>query len=475
MATPRLLVSFLVASIFLPLTGASKPDGFRLASPGPVVSDDIQSLVEDHYLVEYHTESTNDIASFEQKVNQSVANSGNHYGGIVYKYDIGSFSGLHIHVSPQDYDQLKSHPAVKLIEPNAYVQHCQSRSQPQSLYKRCQGDGETSLQINNNIRFIPMKSWGAARISHRTLSQSDARNPNNDGSNTFPWQYIYTSGAPRVYLIDTGIQKLNNEFNDGRAETAQNFVPESQQDSDDHGHGTHTAAIVGGAGYGIAQCPPGRINLKGVKVLDSNGIGTWDRVLQALQWAKRDTDLYSLFSLSIVLLPLSGPPSKILHSVLQVLTSPQYNMTIIAAAGNNMTSADHFSPANSDYSITVAAIDETDHRPWFSNYGSNVTIFAPGTNIESAWIGEKNATMTLNGTSQAAAHVAGIAAYFMQVHGPHTHWEMKDRLVRFATQDMVQDLGEGSPNLIAFNQVHPRPDDANEQFVIPSNNYVGIA
>jgi oryzin len=145
-------------------------------------------------------------------------------------------------------------------------------------------------------------------------------------------------------------------------------------------------------------------------------------------------------------------------------------MTIISAAGNNGTSTSLFSPSNSNSSITVAAIDETDARAWFSNYGEQVTLFAPGTNITSAWIGGTDNTKTLDGTSQAAAHVAGLAAHFMQIYGPHTHQEMRARLMNVATKGLVRNPGDGSPNLIAFNGAQARRQDVTEFMVMPSSD-----
>jgi len=99
-------------------------------------------------------------------------------------------------------------------------------------------------------------------------------------------------------------------------------------------------------------------------------------------------------------------------------------------------------------------MDETDTRPSWSNYGSNVTVFAPGSNIVSASFSPNGfGNSTRSGTSMAAAHVAGLSLYFMQTYGPHTPQQMRDRITGWATQGLVRNLGEGSPNLIAFNGV----------------------
>ncbi|KAK4167143.1 peptidase S8/S53 domain-containing protein [Cladorrhinum sp. PSN259] len=449
--------SFLLTVLFLAVTGTSLPDGIQTASPGPQISTDIQSLVNDHYLIEYNGSLTSSaITAFEQKLNRSVAKSG-HYEGVLTSWKIGSFSGAHVHVSPQDFEQLKNDSAIRFIEPNSLVQLCQS------VNKRCDNDGQVFIRSRDNMRVDASEqtTWGQARISHYVLS--GARNEQGF------YEYAYTAGNPTVFILDTGISTSHAQFEDGRAQFDANLVTGSDADTDDHGHGTHVSATVGGIQYGVAKCPPERLNLIALKVLDKSGVGTWDGVIGALQRAASTTVDKDLFTLAIILLPLSGPPSAVLESVLQVLISPSYQMTIISAAGNNGTSTSLFSPSNSNSSITVAAIDETDTRAWFSNYGEQVTLFAPGTNITSAWIGGTDNTKTLDGTSQAAAHVAGLAAHFMQIYGPHTHQEMRARLMSVATKGLARNPGDGSPNLIAFNGAQARRQDETEFMVVPSS------
>ena len=100
----------------------------------------------------------------------------------------------------------------------------------------------------------------------------------------------------------------------------------------------------------------------------------------------------------------------------------------------------------------MGAVDANDVRCDFSNWGPGLTVFAPGDGVESAWIGGGgNSSAVLRGTSMAVLHVAGLAAYLMDVYGPHTPAAMKKRIVNLATTGLVRDAGAGSPNRIAFN------------------------
>ncbi|KAK4200031.1 peptidase S8/S53 domain-containing protein, partial [Triangularia verruculosa] len=121
------------------------------------------------------------------------------------------------------------------------------------------------------------------------------------------------------------------------------------------------------------------------------------------------------------------------------------------AGTNNLTS--NMSPASCPDAITVAATDRNDTRAGFSSYGPEVDIFAPGVGILSAAYGDDHASVYMDGTSMAAPHVAGLAAYFMMMYGAHTPEEMRERLLDAAVKGVVKDKGEGSTDALAYNGV----------------------
>lgn len=85
----------------------------------------------------------------------------------------------------------------------------------------------------------------------------------------------------------------------------------------------------------------------------------------------------------------------------------------------------------------------------FSNFGTSVDIFAPGTDITSAWIG--GAIRTISGTSMASPHVAGLAVYLSAFEGTRSPAAMCSRIQSLATTGRISGLRTGSPNRLAFN------------------------
>ena len=108
------------------------------------------------------------------------------------------------------------------------------------------------------------------------MSNEELRNRRNLGGYVFD-----TTGGEGItaYVVDTGILTTHVEFQD-RATFGANFVPGSD-DTDENGHGSHVAGTIGGRTYGVAK----QVQLVAVKVLDGDGEGTNDMVLQGMQWS----------------------------------------------------------------------------------------------------------------------------------------------------------------------------------------------
>jgi subtilisin family serine protease len=124
-------------------------------------------------------------------------------------------------------------------------------------------------------------------------------------------------------------------------------------------------------------------------------------------------------------------------------------MIVVAAAGNQNRDACLYSPASETTAISVGAIDKTELRASYSNYGTCVDIFAPGSDLVGAWVGPSNTYRSSSGTSNAAPIVSGIVATMLQKNPNLTQQEVQQMLISSATSGALFNIGTGSPNLLA--------------------------
>ncbi|HVF41241.1 MAG TPA: S8 family serine peptidase, partial [Gemmatimonadaceae bacterium] len=152
---------------------------------------------------------------------------------------------------------------------------------------------------------------------------------------------------------------------------------------------------------------------------------------------------------AVVNMSLSGDASSALDSA--VINMVSAGITTVVAAGNGNSDACRVSPARVNRAITVGASNETDQRASFSNYGSCVDLFAPGTNILSTSHSSSTATAMRSGTSQAAPLVAGVAALWLQVYPSALPATVSQTIASHSTLDILGAVGDGSPNRLLFS------------------------
>ena len=254
--------------------------------------------------------------------------------------------------------------------------------------------------------------------------------------------YYYPSSAGQgvnAYVIDTGIQINNVDF-EGRASWG--FAVD-RQNVDGNGHGTHVASTVGGKLYGVAK----KVTLIAVKVLGTNGSGTIAGVISGVDYVTNAHQ--SGTRPSVANMSLGGGRSAALVSAVE--NSIGVGVTYAVAAGNDNANACNYSPADAPNALTVGATTSTDVRSSFSNYGTCVDIFAPGTTITAAWIGQPNAVRTISGTSMASPHVAGAAAIVLGRNPSFSPSQVYDAVTSGATNNVLQNVGPGSPNLLLYS------------------------
>ncbi|WBC09617.1 S8 family peptidase [Micromonospora sp. CA-248089] len=267
-------------------------------------------------------------------------------------------------------------------------------------------------------------TWGLDRIDQRNLPLNST------------FTYPNTASNVRAYIIDTGIRTTHSDFG-GRATWGTNTVDSNNTDC--NGHGTHVAGTVGGTKYGVAK----GVRLVAVKVLNCSGSGTTAGVISGVNWVTSNAVKPAVANMS-----LGGGASSTLDNA--VANSINSGITYALAAGNSSANACNSSPARVGAAITVGATTSTDARASYSNYGSCVDIFAPGSSITSAWRTSDTSTNTISGTSMASPHVAGAAALVLSANTSYTPAQVASYLTSNATTGKVTSPGSGSPNRLLF-------------------------
>jgi subtilisin family serine protease len=129
-----------------------------------------------------------------------------------------------------------------------------------------------------------------------------------------------------------------------------------------------------------------------------------------------------------------------------------------SAAGNSNADACLYSPSSEPSAITVGATTSSDARASYSNYGSCVDVFAPGSSITSAWYTSATATNTISGTSMASPHVAGIAALALSANPSASPSSVTQFIMNNSSLNKLSSIGTGSPNKLAYSMASGSPD-----------------
>ncbi|WP_394828145.1 S8 family peptidase [Pendulispora albinea] len=274
--------------------------------------------------------------------------------------------------------------------------------------------------------------WGLDRIDQRDLPVSNS--------------YTYPDSAGEgvtAYLLDTGVKRSHPDF-ENRVSAGYDFVDNDADPNDCHGHGTHTAGTVLSKTYGVAK------KAKGValRVLGCDGRGTSEQSLKAFDWVVRNRKLPAVLNYSIV---FASGDRAIDEGAKKVSAA---GVVFFTAAGNdNRDACSSYSPARVSELVTVGATNKKDGRAlpsdWNgvngSNYGRCLDLFGPGTGVVST--GLSGTTATMNGTSMATPHVAGVAALYLAGHPSATPQQVRDALVTGAVAK-VTGAGLDTTNLL---------------------------
>ena len=243
--------------------------------------------------------------------------------------------------------------------------------------------------VGDPVSQNPVPSWGLDRIDSASL----------DGS----YSYISAGAGVYAYVIDTGVYAGHSDFG-GRVRPGYTAISDGNGTGDCNGHGTHVAGTVAGNKYGVAKSA----TVVAVRVLDCNGAGYVSSVIAGINWVVASHP----GGPGVINLSLGGGANSALDAAAE--SAAAAGLVVAVAAGNSSDDACSYSPARAPSALTIGAIDQNDSRAGYSNTGSCVDLWAPGSGITSAGINGSGSSSTLSGTSMASPHVAGLAARMLQ-------------------------------------------------------------
>jgi subtilisin family serine protease len=256
-------------------------------------------------------------------------------------------------------------------------------------------------------------------------SPDDTDWPQQDGLRVagFPTAWDVTQGSSKIVVavLDTGVDAKHPDLR-GALIPGWDFIDNDADPSDEHGHGTAVAGVIGArsnnraGGAGICW----RCLVMPIKVLDSKGSGDDTLIAAGVVWA---TD----HGARVINLSLGGPGSSV--ALTNALTYANAKGAIVVAAAGNAGGTIQFFPAADPHVVSVAATTVADQRFSWSNFGSWVRLAAPGCNFATILGGGYG---MFCGTSSATPLVSGLVALELSAQPAATAREVEDALARAA-------------------------------------------
>ena len=398
--------------------------GTAVAQPAPTLApvhnENAQHKIPDQYIVVFKPKTARETV---QSAQDTVKKLG---GKILFSYT-SALVGFNGKIPPQALPAVRALPGIDFIEADQMMT-------------------TQTVQPPNPPQAPPN---GLVRIARRLLSQLHGQ-----------YTYSETGMGVNAYVIDSGIDIAHSDFG-MRATADADFTGLNPPNTDCTGHGTHVAGVLGGLRYGVAKA----VALHAVRVTDCNGGGPLGTAIMGIDWVQMHAIAPAVANISLGVDTDVTNTSALDMAVTNLIAS---GVTVAVAAGNGMEDACASSPGRVSTAITVATTDPlSDQQDPQSNFGPCVKLFAPGVNIVSAFpdipipassscILVSNAphasSAMCSGSSEAAPHVAGVAARYLQNHSMATPAEVwnaihtADDVTATIGWPGVLSAGAGSPN-----------------------------
>lgn len=378
---------------------------FQLTLIGVASAD--ETLIEDQYIVQLQPDLVDEVAEVAEVLLDNIGG-----GAVLHSFDT-VLVGFSAQLTPVQAALLAALPEVTAIEQDRLVSMSATQSNA---------------------------TWGLDRIDQRNLPL--------DGDYDYPGS---AGAGAHVYVIDTGINPDHAEFA-GRIGESRNFVasnilfggtdPDNWEDCE--GHGTHVASTATGTTWGVAKLA----TVHAVRVLDCLGTGSGSSIIAGMEWAADHANQNGFAAVANLSLGTVNGRS----SAQEQAARGMFNAGVlpIVAAGNDSTNACNTSPSAEPLAITVGATDRDDSQASYSNHGTCLDLYAPGTGITAANHSSNTGSKNLNGTSMATPHVAGAAAILLAQTPNLTPAELSQALLADTTPNKVGGASAGSPNRLLF-------------------------
>ena len=217
------------------------------------------------------------------------------------------------------------------------------------------------------------------------------------------WNMTTGSAGVPIALIDSGVDSTHPDLGP-KIVAGWNYVGNNSDTSDQLGHGTETAGVLAAAsnnGFGIAGVSWAN-TLMPLVVLNGANFAYYSDIASAINYAADH-------GVRVVNISLGGStPSSVIQSAVDYAWGK--GTVVFAAAGNSSNSTPNY-PAACTNVVAVSATDTNDALAWFSSYGSNIDVAAPGTSIVTTVMG--GGTSAVDGTSFSSPIAAGVAALML--------------------------------------------------------------